>query len=486
MDLIGELACRNQVDLIEEILQYSGYEGVLSMLCVCKSWNRLLTDIGLWRRLYDRRKWKDGKFERFCEVNGWDDISQQNYTWREALKQTKKLAYFFYATTDLKDKIRKTNDNQVEQIRTYSMINTLAQSGDFLVCGSAKGKISVWDFSKPKSGENRRADFHMNSGHTGAVYALKVIPEENLVISTSGGADRSIKVHDLATKRLVDSFVHGHPGVNCQSIAYERESGTFVMWYRSEPGLHNNMEDRSQGELVMWRLNAQTRNENNNELPEDVEEIQNLNHLIPDDQIHFLVKSSLQNQADRERVRIGAVSDKYSVVVYPSQILYFVNSSSQRKFIQFRTEPLEKGRRWVYLLDVYKGLMAVVFRTGAEGDNTFGLIDDIVHIRSIADGSEIRRIHWKWQRFSPLKSFRLNSFGFIAANTSERAYLWHWDDLYSQEPDKAKPSSQIDVAPNRQSNFSVQWRHRNSVSLNCKAGVLLNEQRSHLYISHFA
>ena len=46
----------------------------------------------------------------------------------------------------------------------------------------------------------------------------------------------------------------------------------------------------------MWRLNAQTRNENNNELPEDVEEIQNLNHLIPDDQIHFLVKSSLQNQ----------------------------------------------------------------------------------------------------------------------------------------------------------------------------------------------
>ena len=42
---------------------------------------------------------------------------------------------------------------------------------------------------------------------------------------------------------------------------------------------------------------------------------------------------------------------------------------------------LVSGRRWVYLLDVYKGLMAVVFRTGAEGDNTFGLIDDIVHIR---------------------------------------------------------------------------------------------------------
>ena len=53
-------------------------------------------DIGLWRRLLERRVNNDPKFRQLCHLNGWCNFFRKDGV------DTKTLAYFFFASTDLK------------------------------------------------------------------------------------------------------------------------------------------------------------------------------------------------------------------------------------------------------------------------------------------------------------------------------------------------------------------------------------------------
>ena len=62
-----------------------------------QAWNHVLMDIGLWKRLLKRRLNNDVKFKQLCHLNGW------GHHFRQEGIDTKTLAYFFFASTDLKD-----------------------------------------------------------------------------------------------------------------------------------------------------------------------------------------------------------------------------------------------------------------------------------------------------------------------------------------------------------------------------------------------
>ena len=71
-------------------------------------------DIGLWRRLLERRVNNDPKFRQLCHLNGWSRIFRQRRTAdgdeSDSTAPTvgsKTLAYFFFASTDLKDLMKQ-------------------------------------------------------------------------------------------------------------------------------------------------------------------------------------------------------------------------------------------------------------------------------------------------------------------------------------------------------------------------------------------
>ena len=68
-----------------------------NILIIFQAWNHVLMDIGLWRRLLKRRMNNDVKFKQLCHLNGW------GHHFRQEGIDTKTLAYFFFASTDLKD-----------------------------------------------------------------------------------------------------------------------------------------------------------------------------------------------------------------------------------------------------------------------------------------------------------------------------------------------------------------------------------------------
>ena len=100
-DFITKLADLNLLIVIEHIVQHAGYDATLNMLCVSKAWNEILLDIGLWRRLLERRVIHDRGFRRLCSLNGWSDVFLRSDV------KTKDLAYIFFASTDLKDVIKR-------------------------------------------------------------------------------------------------------------------------------------------------------------------------------------------------------------------------------------------------------------------------------------------------------------------------------------------------------------------------------------------
>ena len=76
----------------------------------------------------------------------------------------------------------------------------------------------------------------------------------------------------------------------------------------------------------------------------------------------------------------------------------------------------------------------------------------------------------------------MNQFGIVATNTSERAFIWHWDDI-PQNFEKIRVF--LDVDPSRQFNFVMQWRHKPNAAMNAHGVALVNEQRSHIYVMQY-
>ena len=92
------------------------------------------------------------------------------------------------------------------------------------------------------------------------------------------------------------------------------------------------------------------------------------------------------------------------------------------------------------------------------------------------------RLEWKWPLFSPLKSVFPTAFGLVATNTSERAFVWHWDDL----PHNFHTTrSFIDVGSDGQSGFVAQWRNRPNAAMSARGVALVNEQRSRVYFLQY-
>ena len=102
MDLITELYARNQISVLESILGLCGYNAVLSMLQVSRSWSEILSELGLWERLVENMVHNDPNFKSLCTINGWSKYIRQF----GGISDPKRLAFMFYTQTDLLNYIR--------------------------------------------------------------------------------------------------------------------------------------------------------------------------------------------------------------------------------------------------------------------------------------------------------------------------------------------------------------------------------------------
>ena len=102
MDLITELYARNQISALENILGHCGYNAVLSMLQVSRSWNEILSEMGLWERLVENMVHTDRNFKSLCTINGWSKSIRS----LGGTQDHKILAFIFYTQTDLSKYIR--------------------------------------------------------------------------------------------------------------------------------------------------------------------------------------------------------------------------------------------------------------------------------------------------------------------------------------------------------------------------------------------
>ncbi|TRY71773.1 hypothetical protein TCAL_12174 [Tigriopus californicus] len=436
LDFVTELAELNLYIVIENIIQHAGYDATMNMLCVSKTWNSILLDIGLWRRLLDRRMINDGQFRRLCSLNGWLDIVQEDNV------ETKTLAYIFFASTDLKEMLKCSKPENVQQIKTYDFINTLLLHGKYLICGMINGRIKVWYLSDDTHAVESTSP-KLLEGHTKSVFAMSA--RDHFLISASGGQDKTIRIWDLESSTQIHSVLYEN-ALNCQKMELTKDR--LVLWYMSEAVI--NRAFRARGELVMWNVPSVWQD------------------MTLDDNMPF------NGNARHERVKIGDVSELYSAVAYPTYVTIFENTT--HNFMKVREMHLEEDH-WVYLMKVSRNTLLTVYRKGEE--NVHGLLDDIIQVFDIKANQKVYNLHWKWTLFSPLKSAFMTPFGIVATNTSERAFFWHWEDL----PENfEKTRSIVDVAPSRQSNFVMQWRHRINAAMNVRGVALVNEQRSHIYL----
>jgi hypothetical protein len=343
-------------------------------------------------------------------------------------------------------------DTNVCSIRTYDFINTLLFHGDLLICGMINGRIKVWmlsDFSVESHSDPPPAP-HIMEGHTKSIFAMAA--KEDVLVTASGGQDKSLRMWDLRQRQQLHTMQYENL-LKCQRL--ELTSTHLVAWYMSEAVIDRAF--RSRGELVMWKLGSEA---------EDKFLAMELAHNVP-----------FSRPLNGERVKMGDVSDEFSVVGYPTQIIVYRN---EEHFSELRKIHLPENH-WLYLLKVFRSMLLTVARKGSV-ETIHSLQDDSIDVTDIDRDEIIYRLQWKWTLFSPLKSVLPTAFGLVATNTSERAYVWHWDDL----PHNFHTTrSYVDVEPSGQSNFVAQWRNRPNAAMSARGVALVNEQRSRVYLLQY-
>ena len=100
-NLLSLLYRHNLGHVIENIVEYAGHTATVNMLCACKSWLAILTDIVPLRRLVFLRSVRDPNFARHCRLNRWSvaPIERQ--------MDARHLAYINYTSTDLRRSIKR-------------------------------------------------------------------------------------------------------------------------------------------------------------------------------------------------------------------------------------------------------------------------------------------------------------------------------------------------------------------------------------------
>ena len=102
-NLLVLLYRHNLGHVIENIVEYAGHTATVNMLCACKSWLAILTDIVPLRRLIFLRSLRDRNFARHCHLNRWAVVP----TAEEEEMDQRHLAYINYTSTDLRRTISR-------------------------------------------------------------------------------------------------------------------------------------------------------------------------------------------------------------------------------------------------------------------------------------------------------------------------------------------------------------------------------------------
>ena len=98
--------------VIENIVEHVGHTATVNMLCTCKSWLAILSDIVPLRRLLFLRYVRQRNFARLCDLNRWNVAMPLRECERQGeeeqqMHSIKHLAYINYTTTDLRSTIKR-------------------------------------------------------------------------------------------------------------------------------------------------------------------------------------------------------------------------------------------------------------------------------------------------------------------------------------------------------------------------------------------
>ena len=104
-NLLAHLYRHNLGHVIENIVEYAGHTATVNMLCACKSWLAILTDIAPLRRLVFLRSVRDPNFARHCRLNRWTVAPTGRQ--EEQQMDSRHLAYINYTSTDLRRTIKR-------------------------------------------------------------------------------------------------------------------------------------------------------------------------------------------------------------------------------------------------------------------------------------------------------------------------------------------------------------------------------------------
>jgi hypothetical protein len=124
----------------------------------------------------------------------------------------------------------------LDDTAAYSMV--LSQDGQILITGSYR-KIKVWDTlstSNKKNAENEPQPLHILMGHSHIVTSLAITADAKILVS--GSRDKTIKVWNLQTGKLIHTLTNHTEGVyaiaispNEQIIASGSADKTIKLWH---------------------------------------------------------------------------------------------------------------------------------------------------------------------------------------------------------------------------------------------------------------
>jgi hypothetical protein len=110
-DIFSLLRLHNLAHVIENIVEYAGHTATVNMLCTCKNWNAILSELVPMRRIVFHRSSRNPHFARLCSLNGWNAaVKSREETDGAAAEETTdlgQLAYINYASTDLRRVINR-------------------------------------------------------------------------------------------------------------------------------------------------------------------------------------------------------------------------------------------------------------------------------------------------------------------------------------------------------------------------------------------
>ena len=103
-NLLALLYRHNLGHVIENIVEYAGHTATVNMLCACKSWLSILTDIVPLRRSVFLRSVRDRNFAKHCRLNRWPVPHTEG---QQMDRGPGLLAYINYTSTDLRWNIQR-------------------------------------------------------------------------------------------------------------------------------------------------------------------------------------------------------------------------------------------------------------------------------------------------------------------------------------------------------------------------------------------